>query len=169
MVVRKDDGQPRTLTKLGARHDSKHTSRRRRDRTRQQLYPVSWRCIQRRNAAHRNACLGPSNGNVETPRPSRRNGIPAGEALFAIDDQQSEIAATQTELDAMRAELDANQVYVDELKRMITVSGTRLTLRASRITLDSELTVANGELECDLLTTEAVDSESYTPGAGNVW
>ena len=162
MVVRKDDGQPRTLTKLGARHDSKHTSRRRRDRTRQQLYPVSWRCIQRRNAAHRNACLGPSNGNVETPRPSRRNGIPAGEALFAIDDQQSEIAATQTEL-------DANQVYVDELKRMITVSGTRLTLRASRITLDSELTVANGELECDLLTTEAVDSESYTPGAGNVW
>ncbi len=85
-----------------------------------------------------------------------------GEALFAIDDQQSESAATQTEL-------DANQVYVDELKRMITVSGTRLTLRASRITLDSELTVANGELECDLLTTEAVDSESYTPGAGNVW
>ncbi len=51
----------------------------------------------------------------------------------------------------------------------VTVSASAIEVNASQITVNAGLTRFSGVVQCDTLTSNAVISASYSPGAGNIW
>ena len=91
------------------------------------------------------------------------------EALAVIESQQEQI-------DSLLVVQNQNQSFIDDLQDTIRIDDSGLTLSASVITLNAATvdinaasTEAAGSIECTTLITDSVVSESYTPGAGNVW
>lgn len=73
-----------------------------------------------------------------------------------------DLASAEEELETLGEFL---QTSGDDLKIQARV----LTLKSEQIELDAPDVEATGEVRCDTLTTDMVESAAYTPGAGNIW
>jgi uncharacterized protein involved in type VI secretion and phage assembly len=51
----------------------------------------------------------------------------------------------------------------------VTVDGTLFDITAGQVNLHAAMAVFDGVVQCQTVTTTAVVSSSYTPGAGNIW
>lgn len=51
----------------------------------------------------------------------------------------------------------------------VTLEATQLRISASSVQIDSGMTTVSGVVKCNTLITDSVVSNSYTPGAGNIW
>jgi uncharacterized protein involved in type VI secretion and phage assembly len=64
--------------------------------------------------------------------------------------------------------LDAAGVTVTASAK-VTVTASAVDVTASQVTVNAGMTRFNGIVQCDTLTSNAVISASYSPGAGNIW
>ena len=108
------------------------------------------------------------------------------ETMYLVDEQEQRIEELEASIatvelhNELLQNLSAHLLFGDD---EITVTAERINLVATRVDIAADRTTVDDleaedieaddieadDVEVDTLTAEEVDSESYTPGAGNVW
>lgn len=95
---------------------------------------------------------------------------------FYLSEAEYQISQQQAQLDALQQSQNQILDYVDDLQGTIEIDAGGVVISAPTIELDASFvditaatTRAGGLINCEVLNTESVISESYTPGVGNLW
>lgn len=83
----------------------------------------------------------------------------------SIDDNAGEIII---ERDAQSITLSSSSIDIRSSSQ-VNIDASTINLTASTVNIQAGTTQASGVVQCAQLTTSAVVSSSYTPGAGNIW
>lgn len=54
-------------------------------------------------------------------------------------------------------------------QRTVSIQASRVTISAGQVSVDTALATFSGTIQCNILQASAVNSASYSPGAGNMW
>ena len=64
--------------------------------------------------------------------------------------------------------IDNNGITITSASK-VTVNGTQVNVTAGQVKVDAAMSTFSGMVKCDVLKATTVISETYTPGAGNIW
>lgn len=85
---------------------------------------------------------------------------------MTIDEQGA--GSIRIEKGSETVELSADGISI-QASSQVTVEAAQVSVSASMVQVDAGMSQFSGVVRCDTLMTNAVVSNSYTPGAGNIW
>jgi hypothetical protein len=90
---------------------------------------------------------------------------PGGQSIVLSDADNSIVAADSN---GNSIKMEAQGITITAGSQVLIQAST-IEVDAGMVTVKSALADFSGVVKCSTLKTESVVSESYTPGAGNVW
>ena len=90
---------------------------------------------------------------------------PGGQKL-TLEDGPGAVVLTDSNGNSLK--LAPNGITVAAAAK-VTLSAGAVEVNAQIVTVNAALSKFNGMVQCDVLISNAVVSQSYTPGAGNIW
>ena len=90
---------------------------------------------------------------------------PGGQKL-TLEDGPGAVVLTDSNGNSVK--LAPNGITVDAAAK-VTLSAGAVEVNAQIVSVNAPLSKFNGMVQCDVLISNAVVSQSYTPGAGNIW
>jgi hypothetical protein len=92
---------------------------------------------------------------------------PLTQRVQTLEQQVSTLLAT---IDALQSRLTKIESAVQVSNAgNVTINGTTVRVNASLVDVRSGMSKFSGVVQSDTVVTKSVVSESYTPGAGNIW
>lgn len=112
------------------------------------------------------------------------------ELTWVVTDNRTDVERLQADVAALQLSLTSAQQQIQQLQDQVNVQGDlllaqdqdlltlsgaiqvtsgKVTINTSTLEVTAATSKFSGTVDCAKLTTKSVVSDSYTPGAGNIW